>query len=455
MPDTTSVTTSDLFQLLLEEFQKEQLELGKLSQSNVKEGLRAGNVFANGGWNGSGGGGGYACFKNERDLKTFREPDGTIKPESYQNITKFHLLDLYINTPVIWPTLESQLTPKKFIEERIQTRISPFFPTLGQALLYRINEIDQKSWSYFPVEYPIYDQWAEGTNINPPPLCTYVTWVLRPQYVKEKKPFFFLAVNAPLEKRLKVLLTTQEFEQQLATLKLHEAIYTILSHLGERDSNNTRGLIDIILKPEAPKNSNATFIKLWLRGLNPLLLQLSKDLTKVLEQKIKLVHQSSLFIQGIDSQLEWLEKMNLAYKMFEEFLNQNSFGRGPIYINVDDAEVTNSKLYQLAITFSMVGIASVENEEKEAIHPRAAVLFLNTILPLQAPHVSSEELAVSQSSAIEWQNICTQLKLPSTKSFINQAMEPSMRSVGVWVLNRALEYCSQSVPMDSAKATSR
>jgi len=446
----TSPSTSNLVQTIQSEYQKYQSELEKKTQSNMMKGLRNGDIFANGGWNGSGGGGGYACFDNEYDLKNFSSPSDNIKADAYQKITNFHLLDLYLNTPVIWPGNESAISPRQFIEMRIRSRISPFFPILGQELFSRLNEIYNKSWSHFPVEYPIHDQWAEGTAIKPPPLCTYVTWVLRPQFVKEKTPVFFLAVNGPLENRLKQIFSPQKFEQQIATLKLHEAIYTILSHLGERNSNNTRGIIDIILKPDSPMNSKGIFLKLWLRGLNPLILNLSKDLSTMLKAQSNNIDHPDFFPQGIHSQIEWLEKLNLAYQMFQAYLAESHNGQRPVAIDVDDVERVQSKLYKMVVLFSITAIATSDNGKENSIHPRSAILFLNTILPLSEPHVSSEELSLMKSeSSSQWKKVCSDLKLDSTKIFISEAMGADLKSVGDWVLNQALDYCDQSVAKES------
>lgn len=442
-PKSNNSSPTRSFSQLRESFLTEQETIAVQANTRIRQSIKNNEpIFTAGGWNGTGGGGGYACFKNKSDLENFRDQDGLIKNESYEKIVSFQLLDLYqMVSPVQWS--ENDITPKEFIENRIRTRITPISPILSDLILSHFK-MSEKKWSYIPFDLPIHDQGAPQTIIAPPPLCGYVTWVMRPQYIKEQGPIFFLAANSLLEKRLKEILSPVEFEQQKQTLKLHEAIYTILSQFGERDSNNTRGLVEISLRSEENIKSNSNYLQLWLRGLNSLLLHKNKEFFHFISKKISLDKNDESNIKGLEDHLEWLSRMDDAYAKFGQYLSEISTGNGSVFIDVDDMSNSNSRWGRVVLQFQFLAMAIVkaENNGEKVVHDRSTVLFLNSVLPFNELPLSSEELSLSLGSdSKEWQEVCRRIKLPKTKNDIDQAMGPSLLGVGKWVLDKALNFC--------------
>lgn len=174
-----------------------------------------------GGWNGSGGGGGYACFKNKQTLLDSLDELGYLKKDSYESIESFELLDLYeMHTPPEW----TQQPPREFILRQIRTRIAPLFPIFAQEILEELKHVEKSQFFQVSGAEPFRDLGSQDLLKESPENCAHVTWILRLQDNSSHLPFTLYNTNLKLENRLKILLSPEDFERKRAVVYLYEAI---------------------------------------------------------------------------------------------------------------------------------------------------------------------------------------------------------------------------------------
>ncbi|RYZ83803.1 MAG: hypothetical protein EOP06_19265, partial [Proteobacteria bacterium] len=226
---------------------KKVLESLKADAVPLKNGVIELKGNRKGGWNGTGGGGGLACFKSPETLGAMvagnlANPGGVIS-----GMQNFQMLDLFdIDNEVDWPA--GDFDPHEFLRKRIIRRLGSKLPVLAASLLSEFEAVKKaprfkQSWlNAFDDLGPM----SSGKKI--PGSCAYVQWAIRYQYTTAGSPQFILAINDALEKRLIQILSPRELAIQRAVLDFHEAVYGLFTHVHHHpDSTTVRSFTDLLL----------------------------------------------------------------------------------------------------------------------------------------------------------------------------------------------------------------
>jgi len=406
-----------------------------------------------GGWNGSGGGGGFATLKNdvsvESFLKGFQGVDFTSEA-LYEPVIDFKMTDLVdLAFPADWP---QDKDPMVFIQERIQERVGKVFPPVASYIIENLKA---------NVKAPVFD-----TDLNINALRdigsavsnnmfvgkVYLQWIYRidmhiPNQKKTEVHFIRLK---HLDQHLRKILTPEEYKKQLATLYLHETLYALFALDGLEDSMNVRTLVDFLLMPQdmyekliVNKNMDASITNLLLRGSSVLLSRTLSIYEDFLKQKKQT--QSSL----LHSFISLLKKYEQVELILNDAVTKGQLGQ---YVSYEAANpYFPSHVYDeffYMITYMILATPAERNGISMLPTPEEAFLLLSIDNYVRSPWENYFGFLVEGKNMYPevFKSICNYIDERHQEWEKSAAIDRNVNAIGVreWMSDRALSYCRKN-----------
>lgn len=409
------------------------------------------SLHSQGGWNGTGGGGGLACYANEEVLNSNLHPDGRAKWGWLNDIQSFQMLELYdAEESVQWPA--GDFDPAALIRERILSRLAPTFPVLSESLLAELESIGQAPWFELPTLSVLRDYGPLVSGKKPPKNCLYAQWAHRYQNTEMQVPVSVLALNKSLDDRLRELLGPREYRIQRTVLNLHEAISGIFLQRGLKDSGYTRSLIDLLLMNEEKfakeilnPTINGLFWNFWVREILPSVSQSAKNFAEF--QSVDGRWTDAVSAQWSAYQT-FLTKMELALEMVRQFMIAHKIPPVPSTLMADPTTAVHDNFVRgmVFIIFASDWKVLMKNPDiPERIRDLEGFYLLASELEAQKKIVSLQVLALSEPTADAWTRACKgvedveqEWRLAPTPT---DADAKAKLGVGRWVAMKALRHC--------------
>ena len=416
-------------------------------------------VFS-GGWNGSGGGGGLACFETEEAMKPWILPNGKAKHGWLDAIKNFQMLDLYdMEVQAEWPSENVDL--QEFLSARIRERLEATMPVLSEALLANYNLAVNAIWFPMPTLSLIGDAGPLISGKPEPRNCIYGQWAERFQNSATQTAVYLIAYNESLDNRLKAILSPREYQIQKAVLVLHEAVYGALYHTGLRDAGYVRYLMNVLLMPDSEfkaavisSANNGLFTHLWIGQILSVLVSTSQEFADYQNEK-------KIWSEAVSKQWEqygtFLKKMDVALIKAAEFMQQNRMPPVSTY----KAAIFGTREHQFFRTVAYAILASdwtvLTGQTAPRITNLEAFYLLANEFETQRRIESLQKLALSEPTSDEWKKACEQVKTQEAtwKSAPESKVEDEkmFRGISLWIAQKAMRHCVEKKIIETSKET--
>ena len=226
-----------------------------------------------GGFNGTGGGGGVACFKTKELADSALDESGRLKRDHLASIADFDQFDTFRvihRDPRRWDEvlkgnfhLRKPLPGEKaesFLRRVLYQNILAFFPLLVERLMAIMVRYPFATWQgvsgtglpFYPdVDHTLFEDLRKPQNT-----CIYAPLAIRTVKnsgkAAEQVQYFY---DQDLLARVRELSSNdEEYQRWLATLILHEDAYLLARELGAKNADDVRKIIEMTLFDDADMN---------------------------------------------------------------------------------------------------------------------------------------------------------------------------------------------------------
>lgn len=415
---------------------------------------------AMGGWHGSGGGGGIACYGSRQQMQQALGPDGIITKENIATIPYFQILDV---SDRHWNfSFPTDKDPYEFFEKRITDRLGTSLPILANYLISQfraVRNLPVREEPFLSAHADVGRFVAGGMRISG---CAYAQWMMRYHLDGKTEPNYYLAINSTLDKHLRRIMSPVMYRLQRALLELHEAFYAVFTKVeDESGSAPTRAMMDLLLLPEDYfkenlKNSDvdAAYWSVWLREGLPALLQAWDQYTRFLLTESKV---------SDSTQQRWD-----AYREFVRITDWSTRAHGPGGANKPPVQIGMiegaSPLYplhqDLLFNFLFPSFASDVDPgpDDRRIRPAHAFFLLAAVLEARRIVAPVQLLVLEDpTNSREWRRACREIATLENgwRTMADPDDIPLKNMLGVrrWISARAKRYCDElGIPMSAQEA---
>lgn len=410
-------------------------------------------LLAEGGFNGSGGGGGLACFSSPEEAEKALDRAGRLNRNFIAKIRDFENFDTFriiYRDPRRWEEasngnrhLRMPLKGEQaeaFLRRVLYKNLIPFFPLLVERLIAFLERYPFSSWEAISgkglPKYPdLDDELLKDLQTEKNP-CVYVQLAIRLTEKPAKKTYF--VYDKDLIDFLHGFSADEiEYQHKLAVLILHEATYFLAKELGAPNANQIYRVLEAALFEDADIDQAKDA---FFHPDHPSLDYVNQQIGLLFEKHYERLLAEEPSISPWPSKLTlfraWLKMVRIEKRALQEqehrgcLQNQCMSGGGALWRYLFNNPSIVAKLSPAEAYFALAPSLSVNN-----VIPSPEALVSRSIDPRPALTFSCQQISFDPKT--------TEYSMHSQDHKLSQTLS---REVGKILFSKIHEFCKPALP---------